>query len=522
MDVPGVDAIWRQVFPGKQNHHFPKFASSAAHQNGTALAFTESFAVYGNGLTPAQMKWLVDYQYVRGMTLLVGCKYPVSTRDHMMTDERPNFGPIDPLWDFLPDFHRYVARLGYVLSCGNPVIDTALYYPVRDLWASGDPADPALRGHDALARALSQHQCDYDIVDDDVLSDPATQTENGRLTIGPMRYRTIVVGPTQWMTDAAKKQLDRLSAAGGQVVRVEDLGQIDATLAKLTPTMRFDPPSRDLNVSVRRWDGGGAAFIFNEGQKAYQGTVAIQSKDDLYEIEPATGCVRSVATRSSSDGAAVEASRQNRSVVLNLGPGQSLLLVTGLPNKPEKVLPPMVGKIAQTIDLADGWTARVDRQFTAGEHDYEIRKPDKAEFKPASLGPWAKTLKLGEDFSGHVTYRRMVSVPDSLRNGRLLLDLGNVAYAARVLVDGQEVGCVLWNPWRIELPSMKDRREFVLEVQVGNTLANELTSQRVRDAWAKRKGPGWPSLYHPKAIEFEADSRGGGLLGPVRLQLEAP
>ena len=42
MDMPGVDAIWRQVFPGQQNHHFPKFASSAAHQNGTALAFSET------------------------------------------------------------------------------------------------------------------------------------------------------------------------------------------------------------------------------------------------------------------------------------------------------------------------------------------------------------------------------------------------------------------------------------------------------------------------------------------------
>ncbi|MGI6414395.1 MAG: hypothetical protein ACOX1P_01900 [Thermoguttaceae bacterium] len=39
---------------------FPKFASSAAHQNGTALTLTESFGVYGNGLTPAQIKWLVD------------------------------------------------------------------------------------------------------------------------------------------------------------------------------------------------------------------------------------------------------------------------------------------------------------------------------------------------------------------------------------------------------------------------------------------------------------------------------
>ena len=69
------------------------------------------------------MKWLVDYQYVRGLTLLVCGVYPLSTRDHLMLGERPHFGPVNPLWDFLPDFHRYVARLGYLLSCGTGFYD---------------------------------------------------------------------------------------------------------------------------------------------------------------------------------------------------------------------------------------------------------------------------------------------------------------------------------------------------------------------------------------------------------------
>ena len=44
MDMPGVDAIWRQIFPGQETeNNFPKFASSVAHQNGTALSFTESY-----------------------------------------------------------------------------------------------------------------------------------------------------------------------------------------------------------------------------------------------------------------------------------------------------------------------------------------------------------------------------------------------------------------------------------------------------------------------------------------------
>lgn len=511
MDVPGVDTIWRQIWPNKANHHFPKFASSAAHQNGTALAFTESFAVYGNGLTPSQMKWMVDYQFVRGLTLLVGCKYPVCTTDHMMTDERPNFGTVDPLWDFLPHFHRYVARLGYVLACGKPAIDTALYYPVRDIWASGDPADPALRGHNALAQVLLQRQCDFDIVDDDVLGDPDATVEGKRLKIGAMGYRTIVVGPTRWMTDAAKKKLDEFQSAGGKVVHATDLASLEAAIADIAPTVRLAPQSSDLRVARRSWAGGGAAFFFNEGTKPYKGVALAKPGERLYELDPATGVVRAIARPDKTDSG----------VPLQLAAGESMLVLRS-DAEPSELAGPIAGKTLRSIELADGWTAGVRRQYKVGQHDYEVQSFDPPEFKPVALGPWAKSLKLGEDFSGHVVYRRTIQVPNQWGKGRLLLDLGNVEYAADVSVDGRRVGSVLWSPWRIELPLKEDQFEFVLEIAVGNTLANELTSQRVRDAWSKRKGPGWPSIYHKQALGFEMDSRGGGLLGPVRLELAAP
>ena len=121
-----------------------------------------------------------------------------------------------------------------------------------------------------------------------------------------------------------------------------------------------------------------------------------------------------------------------------------------------------------------------------------------------------------------MTYRRTVKIPETLRGGRAVLDLGAVEYAARVRVDGEDMGCVLWNPWRLELPSLAGRSEFELEIAVSNTLANELTSQRVRDAWSNRKGPGWPGPYHERELKFETESRGGGLLGPVRLQRATP
>ena len=283
-------------------------------------------------------------------------------------------------------------------------------------------------------------------------------------------------------------------------------------MARIAPTITFDPPCSDLRVTVRRWPGGGAVFVFNEGQDVYHGTASATLAGKLHEIELATGLVRAVNVASPSD------SRQT--IPLTLDGWQSMLLIACPHDVP--VASPTAHKVLQSVDLADDWTARVDRQYVAGEHDYEIRQSPQPEFKPAALGCWAEKLGLGADFSGHVTYRRKVNVPESLRGGRLLLDLGDVEYAARVSVDGQKLGCVLWSPWRIELSPLNDRCEFVLEITVSNTLANEITSRRVREAWGERKGPGWPSPYHKRALQFEMDSRGGGLLGPVRLQRATP
>ncbi|MBX7165890.1 MAG: hypothetical protein K1X74_06025 [Pirellulales bacterium] len=504
MDVPGVDIIWRQVFPGQRNHHFAKYASAAAHQNGGHLALTESFCVYGNGLTPAQMKWLIDYQYVRGLNLLVAGCYPLSTQDHLMPGERPHFGPVDPLWDFLPELHRYVARLGYVLACGEPVIDVALYYPVRDMWALGG-ASPAVRAHEELAAALFARQCDFDIIDDDVLADPATRIEHGAMVAGSMRYRSIVLGPTQWISKPARARLDAFRAAGGTIIRGDEAPELRQCVETIPQTIVLSPESQDLRVCLRRWPNGGAAFIWNEGVANYRGRLRVPLVGAPVEVLPATGQARVPRDIQRDD--------QGTEISVTLGPGQSLLLVfadaapADLPLQPE-------WRLGEAVDLVDGWEARVSREHRIGEHDYELVDPV-AEFRPVALADWKSWL--GPDFSGRVIYRRQVEIPVNMRDQPLGIDLGRVDFAARVSVDGQRVGDLLWAPWVVALPDLGARESFELEVEVANTLANAITSQRTQEAWGQKSGAGWPGPYHARALRFEFESRSGGLFGPARL-----
>ena len=110
------------------NHHFPKYASSVAHQAGTPWSWTESFSAYVCALTLEEMKWITDFQFVRGINLLISGQALLSTKGHYMGSIRPMFGrenPVSATWTY----HAYTARLSYLLSLGRPVILAAILLP---------------------------------------------------------------------------------------------------------------------------------------------------------------------------------------------------------------------------------------------------------------------------------------------------------------------------------------------------------------------------------------------------------
>lgn len=522
MDVPGVDVIWRQVFPGKpDNHHFPIYAASAAHQIGSPYAFTESFAVYGNGLTLEQMKWITDYQYIRGINLMVVACYPLSTRDHMMCGERPHFCPINPLWDYITPYHSYTARLGYTLSCGTPDIETAIYFPIRDMWACGARSE-AVDGYEALVDGLLQKQRAFDLIDDDVIADTENSIAEGAFRIGPMAYRNIILPPCAWLKDSTAARLAEFVRSGGHLFCLRQLpgvnGQpqrylegtethildsVDAIIQEIPSLVRLETlsesSSRSIRVTARKLETGSIHFLFNEGESTFDGTAHFQGNQPLNELDMDTGDIKLLETSKTENGVALS---------LHIPSGGSRLLVSG--DFDAEKLP--VWKQVGTLDLTEGWYARSVRQFDVGEHDYEIKTVQNS-WEPVSLGSWKE--ELSEDFSGDVAYRITVHIPEEWRKYSLKLNLGKVEYAARVRVNGADIGSVVWAPYQIALPAQSGSIE--LGIVVTNTLANVLTSARVREDWQSRRGPGWPGPYDARAADFEKDSRRGGLYGPVRL-----
>ena len=488
MDVPGVDVIWRQLFPttlanpGRQVA-FPRYAASAAHQNGTMKVLSESCGIYGDSMTPNEMKWLMDYQMVRGVNMFVYGYYAMSYAGQWMLLFEPHSGPVVPYWRHQRPYFDYITRVSAMLAAGRPVTDIAVLYDERGFRAGGVEAQIAGDRHHSVSRVLDRMNCEFEFIDEEQI-DSAT-VEEGRLKVGAMRYSTVVLPTAKWMRDAAKSKLEEFRSAGGQVLGPDELGRV-------RPTLRIEGPhAKEIRVAKRRCGDETLYFLVNEGQWHRDVTLTFDEPGPVVQCDAETG---RVFTTAAADG------KLDWSFD---GYGSALFLVGGVTEAEQPF--PTAG--AYTNVLATGWTLRKSVSHEAGKTALERSSCADAAV-PVRLGDWRPVL--GDHFSGTAVYRTTF---DAETSGRALLDLGRVCWTCSVTLNGQPVGTRFFGPYRFAVDVKKG--ENVLEVTVANLLANALSDDRVRD----RIGRDFPPLsgYDIRQRPFDRDNNVSGLFGPVTI-----
>src|SRR5215471_2145827 len=527
LDMPGVDTIWRQLYPGQRNHHFPRYAGSVARQEGRRMVLTESFCVYGNGLTLAEMKWLIDYQYVRGCNITMMGNYPAGTSGNLISGERPHYGPMNPLWDYQPLFQSYAARLGYMLSLGEGATEVGLYFPVRDFWAAAPAkSSPEAQANDEVVLELEKHHVDFDFVDDDLLKPDAVI--GGVLHAGRMRYRTLVFSLTHAMPAQSAQAIARFVRGGGTLVAVgalpetgpaesrtflQELGitplrlgeerrvgkgviiliALDQLARWVHPTLAIDSSSDSLRVTARRLSSGMIYFITNESESWVDATPRVAMRGTVRLCNPESGDI-TIAPRK-----------------LRLAPwGSACLLV----DRNSAGVPPAAPDLSRSLKIEGDWQIHRLAETVIEGDDYARRTFQADPWRAARLGDWKEIM--GADFSGTAEYRVSFSYAGMGAQDHFL-DLGSAAAAAEVWLNGERLGVRAWQPYLFRTGKALRSGQNELRIQITNTLANYLVSPAVRGAWALKKGPGWPGVYDARAHEFEVQSTKSGLFGPVRL-----
>lgn len=305
VQVPGIDVIWSQIWYDSTTE-FPRLASSVAHVYGRQRAFSESFAAYRRPLTVASAKYIVDYQFARGINFFEFMFWmsKQGAKGYMAEEG-------------MKGLNDYVNRVGYVMSQGRPTSKVAIYVPIPMIWLGVDSSYEWMK---AVAHLLTSHQYDYDFITDDGLAEAVTPV-NGRLVNkSGQAYETIILPAAHTMTSKAWAKIEEMAARGGKIITIGGLPKVQAdqsfrntrpinlpaTMLNLTDStwtsqMESWLPTRELSVidgnsrltyCSRQIDGHRAFFVLNQEDRPQTLTLELDCMGDVELWDALSGTIQ--------------------------------------------------------------------------------------------------------------------------------------------------------------------------------------------------------------------------------------
>lgn len=500
-DIPGIDVIWRQIFPGTQddpyenpvaiNNFYPKYASSAASQIGERYAMSESLGVYGSGVDFNQMRYILNYQAVRGINLFNIFAVPYYRKGFLMMGELPFFTEKHACYSDLAVFNEYSERLCYLASLGERTANIALYMPVPDL-VSGKDAASVAEDFEATAKQMENERLLFDIADDDVFTLADSKLiDSGRIVMGIANYTAVVVPKCRFMPEKTKDVLRRFILGGGKVFVVssdvilglEDAIYIDDIKGNFTSPLSLSGETDLVRLCVRKCENGTLYMLFNEADEAC--TFGVEANDNFYVLDAETGKVV-----------------KPNSFTFTLPSGRMLFLWEGEVSSFE-----IEESFDREIVLQD-FSFRRTKRFVIGSMEFENHTINEDEI-PVKLGDWCEYT--GKEFSGSGIYKTHFSIPENIT--KIHLDLGKVCCSCEVFLNGESLGVKAMLPYSFKIPGELLKEDNILEIRVSNTGANEYLYTDSFDKWARWQLTGFWNMQRG----FHADSLSGGLYGPVKI-----
>ena len=514
LDIPGIDAIWRQIFPKPRddtsgprtecaNLFFPRYASSAAYQTSCNSIMSETNSIYGSGITFDQMRWVMNFQGIRGINLFNMMNQSYQNYGHFMAGGRPVFAPYMPGATDKSVFHRERARFSYLLAAGRPERKTALYMPMHDFWAYED-ADYLAGEFERVGLTIESWQESFDVFDDDVIeSCDDAALDNGVIKIGLAEYDELWFSTCKRVPAETKARLERFVKGGGKIFVVK--GKYDPQIpgakviedigANVTPIVRCKERNSGIRAMVRNTENGTLLFILNENLEATKVTVSYDDIRPAYELNCDNG---EVYTAGKVEGGST-------TFELEMFSGECVVYLF-TDNEVECDQRPR--KYTEKIGEINNFTFKKISSFIIGKERLMNVPADEAAMEVES-GDWQSFA--GKDFSGDATYTAEFAKPADTDD--ILIDLGTVNYTCELFINGKSQGVRCMAPYSYIVPTAELKDTNTLELRVANTPANQYTYSENFNQFTKEiLGP-----YHPICLRFEKESLESGLMNPITL-----
>lgn len=481
--LPGQDIVWRVVEPGVgkglqgADSTLGKCSSDAARHRGRRRNLNECFgACFKDGLgwyfTADEMKWYMDWLFVRGVNMLVPHAFYYSIEGKRRDERPPDVGPNSIWWPHYRTISDYMKRMSWLMTDSvNAALVAILCEEDRMPWE--------------IAAPLYEHQIEFNYLEERLFTEQC-ELRYGAAHIGEYGYPVIVVDRPERFADKTRKRLAEFVQMGGTVIVVSE-AQAEASAASAIPVPDFASAGgigvsaagaelpetvgrllpRDIALApacsgirsshVRKGDVH-FYLLVNEGEERWEGTVELGTAGFAEKWDPWEGSVVAQPVLPSS------APGKSAVVPLVLERRDSVILCID-PSRQEIVSePPEPDRVVRTIRLDSGWSAIVPGGEAASD----------ASARPVGLGSWTAWEGMNH-YSGEVVYENELHLEaEDVGTGRVIrLDLGDAEEMTAVDLNGVPLGVRFWKPYRYADVSAAVRPGAnKLRVTVTNSLAN--------------------------------------------------
>jgi len=450
-DVPGIDVIWRQItYPingenptPESSSFFPRVASSAARQTGKKLVLTETFGIYGDAITQDEMRYVTNYQAIRGINVFNFCCVASGEQRLGSLVKRPTFSAKKPGFNNLRNINNYYTRLSYLLRLGDLECDTALYHPAADMWGNSKTFERAYSSYNDLGAELENKNIYFDIIDDYGIEN-AQVTADG-LKIGKAIYRHIAVPECKYMPESVAKKIAPFIGEG-------------------EPLLGSD--NHSLITMKRNLENGTMWFIFNQGTERANENLNIKAQN-LYKIDLQYGEIYKT---------------ENAEIDLSCGE-IAVFFATG------ENIPCDKNDIEYKVEITDFKPVRA-RKFEIDYYGISM--------KPKAIEEITKTA-----FSGEITFSAEYELPQEVKKeDKFYLKLFDTSLTANIRINNKIIADFGLNPMKAVISGEDIPKKGVIEVTVSNSAADEVVVKEevIKSFPAAEVGP-----YYDRIKVFEVE-----------------
>lgn len=494
-------------------------SASVAHLYGQNLVAAESFTANGMGgqaygFYPGNLKATADLALSCGLNRFVIHESPHQPSDSL----RPGLGLMifgqwfsrHETWaDYARYWTDYLARSCYMLQQGHAVADILWYYGednnITGLYGTELPAVPA--GYA------------YDFIQPHGLLNLLSVRDGSLVTASGMSYRVLVLDPNcQVMSIEVLRKLRQLVGEGAIVCGscpqrpsglLDDRDEFDRLVADIWHSGRKNVHTASLKQTLASHNIGPDLVCSStsdiryvhrqDGQRHIYWVCNFTDREADVRLQLRNAIARCLVLNPETGQPLVGVWENQK---LHLDPRQALFLVFDPQfGEPEPChTPTPMGEVA----LDDAWQVT----FTGLDAPAAPLVLDKLHSLTESEDPAVRY------FSGTITYSNQFTLSKKQCDCQLDIDLGSVGQMADVWINGEHVGFLWKNPYRITYSGPLHKGKNTIEVRVVNLWPNRLIGDAIH--------PESKSTY--TVIPFygpQSPLLPSGLMGPVKLAIFA-